>query len=94
MRGVVTCLFVAFATGVTAEAAATEETLAVLSAAQNASLLWGTYRPNLYFGTRTRSPTDAVLTGLLWHGAKDFRGEAWQSERMRWGHVSLWNVYL
>jgi mannosyl-oligosaccharide glucosidase len=51
---------------------------ATLSAAQNASLLWGTYRPNLYFGTRTRSPTNAILTGLLWHGAKDFEGDAWQ----------------
>ena len=51
---------------------------ASLRAAQNASLLWGTYRPNLYFGTRTRSPTDAVLTGLVWHGAKDFQGDAWQ----------------
>jgi hypothetical protein len=36
-------------------------------------LFWGTYRPNLYFGTRTRS-AESVLTGLLWHGVGDLTG--------------------
>lgn len=31
----------------------------------NDSLLWGPYRPNLYFGIRPRLPK-SLLTGLLW----------------------------
>lgn len=31
----------------------------------NASLLWGPYRPNLYFGVRPRVPK-ALMTGLIW----------------------------
>ncbi|KAJ2401509.1 Processing alpha glucosidase I [Coemansia sp. RSA 2559] len=30
-------------------------------------LLWGTYRPNLYFGTRPRLP-NSLLSGLMWFG--------------------------
>ncbi|KAI9778325.1 MAG: Processing alpha glucosidase I [Geoglossum umbratile] len=33
--------------------------------ASNQSLLWGPYRPNLYFGTRPRVP-NSLLTGLMW----------------------------
>lgn len=29
-------------------------------------LLWGTYRSNLYFGTRARTE-NSLLTGLLWY---------------------------
>ena len=45
-----------------------KETTAI-SHAQNQSLFWGTYRPNLYFGTRTRSP-ETLLTGLMWFSLK------------------------
>ncbi|KAF9358431.1 Processing alpha glucosidase I [Mortierella sp. AD094] len=45
----------------------------VASAAQNQSLLWGPYRPNLYFGTRPRLP-DTVMTGLMWYGTQDYSG--------------------
>lgn len=38
----------------------------------NSSLLWGTYRPGLYFGLRPRLPS-TLLTGLLWFGAGDFQ---------------------
>ena len=31
----------------------------------NQSLLWGPYRPNLYFGVRPRIP-NALMTGLMW----------------------------
>jgi mannosyl-oligosaccharide glucosidase len=31
----------------------------------NASLLWGAYRPNLYMGIRPRIP-DSLLLGLMW----------------------------
>ncbi|KAH0385804.1 glycoside hydrolase, partial [Aureobasidium melanogenum] len=39
--------------------------------ASNDSLLWGPYRPNLYFGLRPRLPK-SVLTGLLWAKVEDF----------------------
>lgn len=31
----------------------------------NQSLLWGPYRPNLYFGIRPRIP-QSLMTGLMW----------------------------
>jgi len=31
----------------------------------NASLLWGPYRPNLYLGIRPRVP-ESLLMGLMW----------------------------
>ncbi|KAF9422407.1 Processing alpha glucosidase I, partial [Podila epigama] len=46
---------------------------ASISAASNQSLIWGVYRPNLYFGTRPRLP-DSVMTGLMWFGLQDFSG--------------------
>ncbi|KAJ2161219.1 Processing alpha glucosidase I [Coemansia sp. RSA 552] len=33
----------------------------------DSALQWGTYRPNLYFGTRPRVP-NSLLTGLMWFG--------------------------
>ena len=49
-----------------------------LVAAQNASkgnedqsLLWGTYRPNLYFGLRPRLP-QSLMSGLMWWGTQDY----------------------
>ncbi|KAF8270316.1 glycoside hydrolase [Lactarius quietus] len=36
------------------------------------SLLWGTYRPNLYFGLRPRIP-QSVMTGLVWFGTQDYQ---------------------
>ncbi|KAJ2309807.1 Processing alpha glucosidase I [Coemansia sp. RSA 2705] len=41
-------------------------------------LRWGTYRPNLYFGTRPRLPA-SLLSGLIWFGLDDQRG--WQHAR-------------
>lgn len=37
----------------------------------NDSLLWGPYRPNLYFGIRPRLPK-SLLTGLLWAKVDSF----------------------
>jgi mannosyl-oligosaccharide glucosidase len=31
----------------------------------NASLLWGPYRPNLYLGIRPRMP-ESLIAGLMW----------------------------
>ncbi|GAB7364987.1 hypothetical protein MBLNU230_g5770t1 [Neophaeotheca triangularis] len=43
----------------------------VFSKASNDSLLWGPYRPNLYFGIRPRLPK-SLMTGLLWGRTEDF----------------------
>ena len=43
----------------------------VFSKASNESLLWGPYRPNLYFGVRPTLPK-SLITGLLWARAEDF----------------------
>ena len=42
------------------------------SKAANDSLLWGTFRPNLYFGLRPRVP-DSLMTGLMWFGTHDYQ---------------------
>ena len=39
----------------------------------DASLLWGSYRPQIYFGLRPRLP-DSLLTGLAWFGLQDYNG--------------------
>ena len=46
----------------------------VLSEAVNGSesLLWGAYRPNLYFGLRPRVP-QSLMTGLMWFGTQDYQ---------------------
>jgi mannosyl-oligosaccharide glucosidase len=35
------------------------------------SLLWGPYKPNLYFGVRPRLP-EGLWTGLMWTGVSTF----------------------
>jgi mannosyl-oligosaccharide glucosidase len=36
------------------------------------SLLWGPYRPNLYFGLRPRIP-QSLMTGLMWFGTQNYQ---------------------
>lgn len=36
------------------------------------SLLWGPYRPNLYFGIRPRLPR-SLMTGLMWFSAANYQ---------------------
>jgi mannosyl-oligosaccharide glucosidase len=38
----------------------------------NQSLLWGPYRPNLYFGVRPRIPK-SLMGGLMWSKVEDFQ---------------------
>ncbi|KAF8534679.1 glucosidase I [Trichophaea hybrida] len=38
----------------------------------NQSLLWGPYRPNLYFGVKPRIP-NSFISGLLWSNVDDFQ---------------------
>ncbi|KAH7930897.1 glycoside hydrolase family 63 protein [Leucogyrophana mollusca] len=46
---------------------------AVHSSPGNASdtLIWGAYRPNLYFGLRPRLP-QSLMTGLMWFGTQNY----------------------
>ncbi|PIA19689.1 glycoside hydrolase [Coemansia reversa NRRL 1564] len=44
----------------------------------DSALQWGTYRPNLYFGTRPRVP-HSLLSGLMWFGLDDQQN--WRSIR-------------
>lgn len=37
----------------------------------NQSLLWGPYRPNLYFGIRPRIP-QSLMAGLMWAKVDDY----------------------
>lgn len=43
----------------------------LVAAASNSSLLWGPYRPNLYFGVKPKLP-ESLLTGLMWFNADNF----------------------
>ncbi|KAI5803158.1 glycoside hydrolase [Geopyxis carbonaria] len=42
-----------------------------IARASNQSLLWGPYRPNLYFGVKPRIP-NSFAAGLLWTAVNDF----------------------
>lgn len=42
------------------------EVLEYFSAAHNASLTWGTYRPGTYFGVRSRTAPTGLVAGLMW----------------------------
>lgn len=50
-----------------------QEVLAENAKLSNDSLLWGPYRPNLYFGVRPRIPK-SLMTGLLWAKVDSFQG--------------------
>lgn len=43
-----------------------------LERVSNQSLLWGPYRPNLYFGVRPRIPK-SFSAGLLWAKVEDYQ---------------------
>lgn len=43
-----------------------------IARAQNNSLLWGAYRPNLYFGVRPRIPK-SFMGGLMWAKVDEFQ---------------------
>ncbi|CAN9134571.1 unnamed protein product [Alternaria alternata] len=46
--------------------------VAEVEKATNASLLWGPYRPNLYFGVRPRIPK-SLMGGLMWTRVEDYQ---------------------
>lgn len=49
-----------------------QDAASVFSKASNDTLLWGPYKPNLYFGVRPRIPK-SVMTGLLWGQVDDYK---------------------
>ena len=63
------CLAAVALAAVATETVGEMDNLAEYSQVQisNATLLWGTYRPNLYFGLRPRVPS-SITAGLLWNG--------------------------
>lgn len=60
----------------------------ILGQANNTSdtLIWGAYRPNLYFGLRPRIK-QSLMTGLMWFGVQDYKSIGSES-------VSAEPVYL
>ena len=52
--------------------AAEQKVLSENAKLSNESLLWGPYRPNLYFGVKPRIPK-SLLTGLLWSKVDNFQ---------------------
>ena len=67
--------------------------LAGFSSEHNASLMWGTYRPGVYFGLRSRTHPTALVAGLMW-GALDgvaaerkLRHTCEQDEVQRYGYT-------
>ncbi|KAK8031670.1 mannosyl-oligosaccharide glucosidase [Apiospora arundinis] len=70
------CLCLLFGIGFTGFAQAQDGGEAVLnteiSRLNNQSLLWGPYRPNLYFGVRPRIPK-SLMAGLMWARVDNFQ---------------------
>jgi mannosyl-oligosaccharide glucosidase len=52
--------------------AVADQSLVDIERASNQSLLWGPYRPNLYFGVRPRVP-ESLLMGLMWAKVDDYQ---------------------
>ena len=50
----------------------------------NQSLLWGPYRPNLYFGVRPRIPK-SLMGGLMWSKVESFQDV--QNSRSRYNFL-------
>ena len=64
-----TCSVLLFSSFVAAQ---DQKVLAENAKLSNDSLLWGPYRPNLYFGIKPRIPKSLSL-GLLWAKVDDFQ---------------------
>ena len=62
-----------FAREATASTGSESIILNEITRASNQSLLWGPYRPNLYFGVKPRIP-ESFSSGLMWANVDDFEG--------------------
>jgi mannosyl-oligosaccharide glucosidase len=73
MRSLIAFLGVALFLGSGAHAADDSSILInEIGRASNQSLLWGPYKPNLYFGVRPRIPK-SLAAGLLWVKVDNFQ---------------------
>jgi mannosyl-oligosaccharide glucosidase len=72
---VLASLLLVFPSTTTATSQASEDNASVLineiAKANNQSLLWGPYKPNLYFGLHPRIPK-SLVAGLMWAKVDDF----------------------
>ena len=50
------------------------------TASYNQTMKWGTYRPNLYFGMRSRE-TKTLMSGILWHDLRSLESKPWENIR-------------
>lgn len=64
------------------QAYAADQSPIELERTPNQSLLWGPYRPNLYFGVRPRIPK-TLLTGLLWASVEDYHSVQNSTQALR-----------
>jgi mannosyl-oligosaccharide glucosidase len=69
-----TLLAALLVTGATAEAPSETDSILLneIARASNQSLLWGPYRPNVYFGVKPRIP-NSFFAGLMWAGVNNFK---------------------
>ncbi|KAI5820097.1 glycoside hydrolase [Pyronema omphalodes] len=59
----------------TTPARASDDTATLLNEidrSSNQTLLWGPYRPNLYFGVKARTP-ESLISGLMWSNVDDYK---------------------
>eukprot|EP01064_Diplonema_japonicum_P023392 TRINITY_DN33811_c0_g1_i1.p1 TRINITY_DN33811_c0_g1~~TRINITY_DN33811_c0_g1_i1.p1 ORF type:complete len:960 (+),score=176.40 TRINITY_DN33811_c0_g1_i1:53-2932(+) len=51
----------------------------------NESMHWGTYRPHLYFGMKTKTAPSATVTGVMWQRERDttLRHECKESDKLK-----------
>jgi mannosyl-oligosaccharide glucosidase len=76
--------------GVLVATAAADDTAILykeIARSANQSLLWGPYRPNLYFGVRPRIPK-SLMGGLMWSKVDNF--EDVQNSKFTQKHVVIW----
>jgi mannosyl-oligosaccharide glucosidase len=78
--------FVVAALGLAATAKADDAAILYkeIARAQNQSLLWGPYRPNLYFGVTPRIPK-SFMGGLMWAKVDEFQDVQHSMSLLQWG---------
>ena len=71
---------------------AEQEILSEASRQSNETLLWGPYRPNLYFGVRPRIPK-SLTTGLMWAKVDDYQTVQQSTSSMSFAPADLPPVF-
>ena len=71
----------------TLQSALAHAQVAEMEKATNDSLLWGPYRPNVYFGVRPRIPK-SLMGGLMWARVEDYQSV----QNSEWRHQAISSV--